>query len=62
MMLISLKAESMGVIVDSLKVTAVTTSTGIVQWAEMLEPVLACIAWIMTIGFAIYKFIKTRSK
>ena len=48
--------------VDSLKVTAVTTSTGLVQWAEMLEPVLACIAWIMTIGFAVYKFKKTRSK
>ena len=47
---------------DSLKVTTVTTSTGIVQWAEMLEPILACTAWILTISFAIYKFKKTRSK
>ena len=52
----------MEVVVDSLKVTAVTTSTGIVQWAEMLEPVLACIAWMITIAFAVYKFKKTRSK
>ena len=52
----------MEVCVDSLKVTAVTTGTGLVQWAEMLEPVLACIAWIMTIGFAVYKFIKARRK
>ena len=47
---------------DSLKVTAVTTSTGIVQMAEMLEPVLACIAWMITIAFAVYKFKKTRSE
>ena len=47
---------------DTLKVTAVTTSAGLVQWAEMLEPVLACIAWMITIAFAVYKFKKTRSK
>ena len=46
--------------VDSLKVTAVTTGTGLVQWAEMLEPVLGCIAWIITISFAIYKFKKNK--
>ena len=50
----------MEVVVDSLKVTVVTTSTGLVQWAEMLEPILGCIAWLMTIGFAMYKFKKTR--
>jgi len=47
---------------DTLKVTVATTSAGLVQWAEMLEPILGCIAWLMTIGFAIYKFKKTRSK
>ena len=50
------------VVVDSLKVTAVTTSTGLVQWSEMLEPVLACMAWGMNIGYIVYKFYKSRSK
>ena len=49
-------------LVDSLKVTAVTTSTGIVQWAEMLEPILAGMAWGMNIGYIVYKFYKSRSK
>ena len=47
---------------DSLKVTAVTTSTGLIQWAEVLEPVLACMAWGMNIGYIMYKFKKTRGK
>ena len=52
----------MEVIVDSLKVTVVTTSTGLVQWAEVLEPVLACVAWGMNISYIVYKFYKSRSK
>jgi len=47
---------------DSLKVITVTTSTGIVQWAEVLEPLLGCIAWIVTIGFAIYNFYKSKKE
>jgi len=46
---------------DSLKVSGITTSLGLVYWIDILSAVLMCVMFGVNIVFLLYKIKKIRS-
>ena len=47
---------------DSLKVTGITTSLGLVYWTDIISGVLMCVMFIMQIYYLYWKLKKIKEK